>query len=132
MRMIAEAPRVWAWYWQRRSYPVIVIKMPPKEKGFWGAMDKDNQFGDLYDMQIRRWEPTTGVREARFNTRAPHIDRHYDPEPGTFDFAIMKIGTGMYKIVPVDPLVPGEYCTGLHRLPTNFERLYCFGIDPPR
>jgi hypothetical protein len=112
--------------------PVIVIKMGPKEKGFWGAMDKDNQFGDLYDMQIRRWEPTSGKREARFNTRAPHLGDHYDPEPGTFDFAIMKIGTGFYKIVPVDPLVPGEYCTGLHRLPTDVERLYCFGVDSPR
>ena len=106
--------------------------MPPKGHGFLASMDNDDQFRDLYDMQIRRWEPTTGVREARFNTRAPHIDRHYDPEPGTFDFAIMKIGTCPYKIVPVDPLVPEEYCTGLHRLPTNFERLYCFGIDPPR
>jgi len=112
--------------------PVIVIKMPPKGHGLLASMDKDNQFGDLYDMQIRRWEPTTGVREARFNTRAPRIGESYDPEPGTFDFAIMKIGTGLYKIVPVDPLVPGEYCTGLHRLPTDVERLYCFGIDPPR
>jgi len=110
--------------------PTIVIKMGPKEKGFWGAMDKDNQFGDLYDMQIRRWEPTSGKREARFNVRAPHMGDSYDPEPGTFDFAIMKIGTGFYKIVPVEPLVPGEYCTGLHRLPSDFERLYCFGVDP--
>jgi len=110
--------------------PTIVIKMGPKEKGFWGAMDKDNQFGDLYDMQIRRWEPTSGKREARFNVRAPRMNESYDPEPGTFDFAIMKIGTGFYKIVPVEPLVPGEYCTGLHRLPSDVERLYCFGVDP--
>jgi hypothetical protein len=112
--------------------PVIVIQMPPKGHGFMASLDNDNQFGDLYDMQIRRWEPVTGSREARFNTRAPHMGDHYDPEPGTFDFAIMKIGTGLYKIVPVDPLVPGEYCTGLHRLPTDVERLYCFGIDSPR
>ena len=112
--------------------PLIVIKMLPKGHGFLDSLDEDNKFGDLYSMQIRRWEPNSGKREARFNTRAPRMYEHYDPEPGTFDFAIMKIGTGFYKIVPVEPLVPGEYCTGLHRLPTDIERLYCFGIDPPR
>jgi hypothetical protein len=110
----------------------IVIKLPPKGHGFLASMDNDNQFGDLYDMQIRRWEPTSGVREARFSTRKEHRGRDYTPDPGTFEFGTIKIGESFYKVVPIEPLVPGEYCVGLHGLPTEFERLYCFGIDPPR
>jgi len=110
----------------------IVIKLPPKGHGFLASMDNDNQFGDLYDMQVRRWEPTNGVREARFNTRKQHPGRDFTPDPGTFEFATIKIGESFYKVVPVEPLVPGEYCVGLHSLPTEYERLYCFGIDSPR
>jgi hypothetical protein len=110
----------------------VVIKLPPKGHGFLASMDNDNQFGDLYDMQIRRWEPTNGVREARFNTRKERRGRDSTPDPGTFEFATVKIGESFYKVVPIEPLVPGEYCVGLHSLPTEFERLYCFGIDPPR
>jgi hypothetical protein len=110
----------------------IVIKLPPKGHGFFASMDKDNQFGDLYDMQIRRWEPVNGTRQARFNTRQQHRGRDQTPDPGTFDFAALKIGESFYKVVPVDPLVPGEYCVGLHSLPSELERLYCFGIDPAK
>jgi hypothetical protein len=110
----------------------IVIKLPPKGHGFFASMDNDNKFGDLYDMQIRRWEPVNGTRQARFDTRPQRRGRDQTPDPGTFEFAAVKIGESFYKVVPVDPLVPGEYCAGLHRLPDEFERLYCFGIDPPR
>jgi len=104
--------------------------MGPKEKGFWARWTKTTSSANLYDMQIRRWEPTSGSAKP-VSTPAHPTWRPLRPEPGTFDFAIMKIGTGFYKIVPVDPLVPGEYCTGLHRLPTDVERLYCFGVDSP-
>jgi hypothetical protein len=110
----------------------IVINLPPKGHGFFASMDKDNKFGDLYDMQIRRWEPVNGTRQARFDTRPQRRGRDQTPDPGTFEFAALKIGESFYKVVPVDPLVPGEYCVGLHSLPNEFERLYCFGIDAPR
>jgi hypothetical protein len=49
---------------------------------------------------------------------------------GTFEFATIKIGESF--VVPIEPFVPGEYCAGLPSQPSEFERLYCFGIDPPR
>jgi hypothetical protein len=51
---------------------------------------------------------------------------------GTFEFATVKIGESFYKVVPIEPFVPGEYCVSLHSLHSEFEHLYCFGIDPPR
>jgi hypothetical protein len=110
----------------------IVIKLPPKPHGLAGFLDPDAQFGDLYQMQIRRWEPVEGTRQARFDAREQRRGRDQDPDPGTFEYATLKLGEGFYKIIPIEPLVPGEYCVGLHRLPTEVERLYCFGIDPPR
>ena len=115
----------------------IVIKTAPKDHGFMAAFDSaagdmDNQFGDLYDMQMRRWEPVEGRRQALFHTRRERRYSLQDPDPGQVDFSIEKLGDNFYRISPIEPLVSGEYCLGLHRLPTDVERLYCFEIDSPR
>jgi len=109
----------------------IVVKMAPVGTSF---LDKafDDKSGNLSQMQIRRWEPVEGQREARFNARPPRRGSNADADPGAFDSTITKLGDNFYKIAPVDPLVPGEYCMGLHRLPTDVERLYCFGVDPAK
>jgi hypothetical protein len=115
----------------------LVIRTAHKDRGFMRGFDlafgdMDNEFGDLYDMQMRRWEPVEGRRQALFHTRRESRYTLQDPDPGQVDFWMEKLGDNFYKINPIDPLVSGEYCLGLHRLPTDVERLYCFEIDSPR
>ncbi len=62
------------------------------------------------------------------------VCEHYDPEPGTFDFAIMKIGTGLYKIVPVIRLCLGntvQACIGYQPMSSASIALESTRLDEP-
>jgi len=104
----------------------IVVKMPQRGKGFLGAMDEG--VFDLSEMLFRRWEPVSGARQQLITANKVRLWEKRDPDPGEFDLTIAKLGDNFFRISPVEPLIPGEYCIAV-----NFvAKYYCFGVDAPR
>jgi hypothetical protein len=104
----------------------IVIKMPQRPKGFAGLIDEGNF--DLRGMLFRRWEPTPGARQQLITASKVRLREKRDPDPGEFDLTVSKLGDNFFRISPVEPLIPGEYCIAV----SFVSKYFCFGIDAPR
>jgi hypothetical protein len=72
-----------------------------------------------------------GSRQTMVSARTRRRGQTHDPDPGEFDFSITKLGTDFYKVVPNEPLIPGEYCVN-DSLFSNILPIFCFGVDAPR
>jgi hypothetical protein len=107
----------------------LVVKVSPKSKGFHLLGNYDTT--DIRSLTYRRWESVEGARETRIGAKPQRRGEERTPDPGEFAYTTFKLDDAFYKIAPVDPLTPGEYCISL-TLPTDVEPIYCFGVDPAR
>jgi len=79
-------------------------------------------------MLFRRWEPVSGARQQLITANKVRLWEKRDPDTGEFDLTVSKLGDNFFRISPVEPLIPGEYCIAV-----NFvSKYFCFGIDAPR
>ncbi len=82
----------------------------------------------LATVQFFQVQPDKGNRTMRmadvggpFNSHADDVSQKY-----AVQFTATKMGTSFFKIVPVQPLQPGEYTLSTPEIRDGF----CFGIDP--
>jgi hypothetical protein len=107
----------------------LVVKLVPKDNKFHVLGDYDAH--DLSGLYYRRFESVDGARQTMVSARPPRRGRTHDPDPGEFSFSTVKLGADFYKVIPNEPLIPGEYCVSeglFSELLPNF----CFGVDGPR
>ena len=108
--------------------PAIVIRLVPKDNKVHVFGDYDVH--DLNDMYFRRFESVEGARQTMVSPRNRRRGQTHVPDPGEFEFSIVKLGADFYKVVPNEPLIAGEYCAS-DVVFTDISPIYCFGIDAP-
>jgi hypothetical protein len=107
----------------------VVVKLVPKDNKFHVLGDNDPH--DLSAMYYRRFESVDGARQTMVSARRQRRGGDHVPDPGEFEFNTVKLSADVYKVVPNQPLIPGEYCVDSN-LFTDILPLYCFGVDGPK
>jgi hypothetical protein len=122
LRMFEEKPEFW-FYFEEKSHGL-------SQSGYWGGASSPNEFV-LAKLSAKKDERELVV--GQFNAFGHQAGTQ---SKDTVPLKIEKIAPGVYRVIPEEPMRPGEYCFfyagGAAATGQTGGKLFDFGMDPPQ